>query len=93
MGGTNPTLLEALAATRVNLLVDVPFSREVGEDAALYWSKEPGSLRSLLEKAAALSEEEKEALGEKARKRIRDHYLWEEIIRRYEELFLSEEIG
>lgn len=90
VGGTNPTLLEALAATRVNLLLDVPFSREVGEDGALYWSKDPGSLRALLEKAVNLSEEEKEALGEKARKRIREHYLWEEIIRRYEELFLSE---
>ena len=37
VGGTNPSLLEALASTDLNLLLDVGFNREVAEDAALYW--------------------------------------------------------
>lgn len=40
VGGTNPSLLEALASTKLNLLYDVGFNREVGEDSALYWSRQ-----------------------------------------------------
>lgn len=36
VGGTNPSLLEALGSTDLNLLLDVGFNREVAEDAALY---------------------------------------------------------
>ena len=34
VGGTNPSLLEALGSTDLNLLLDVGFNREVAEDAA-----------------------------------------------------------
>ena len=37
--GPNPSLLEALASTKLNLLLDVGFNREVGEDGAIYWKK------------------------------------------------------
>ncbi len=40
IGGTNPSLLEALESTKLNLLLDVGFNREVGEDGALYWKKD-----------------------------------------------------
>ena len=39
VGGTNPSLLEALGSTDLNLLLDVGFNREVAQDGALYWSK------------------------------------------------------
>ena len=45
VGGTNPSLIEALGSTDLNLLVDIGFNREVAEDCALYWSKELGELR------------------------------------------------
>ena len=45
---TNPSLLEALADTKLNLLYGVGFNKEVGEDGALYWSKTPGFLKDLL---------------------------------------------
>lgn len=44
VGGTNPSLIEALGSTDLNLLVDVGFNKEVAEDCALYWSHKPGSL-------------------------------------------------
>ena len=37
VGGTNPSLIEALGSTDLNLLVDVGFNKEVAEDGALYW--------------------------------------------------------
>ena len=36
VGGTNPSLLEALASTKINLLLDVGFNKEVAQDSALY---------------------------------------------------------
>ena len=89
VGGTNPSLLEALGATNLNLLLDVSYNREVAEDAALYWTKEDGDLATLIDKADALSKEQIELLGRRAKKRIKDAYSWEYICRRYLEVFLN----
>lgn len=90
VGGTNPSLLEALGSTRLNLLLDVGFNREVAEDTALYWTKEEGVLASLLDEAEDLANEEMEELGERARQRMKEQYSQEYIVRRYEELLLNE---
>ena len=89
VGGTNPSLLEALASTKVNLLLNVGFNREVGEDGALYWSKEPGSLAELLSVADGLTGEQIESLHREGRERILRYYNWKDICFRYEELFLD----
>lgn len=86
VGGTNPSLLEALATTDLNLLLNVGFNKEVGEDGALYWSKENNDLAGLIERADKLSEEEIKEQSVKARKRIDDHYSWDLIVRKYEEV-------
>ena len=90
VGGTNPTLLEALAATQVNLLIDVPFNREVAQDAALYWTGEPGSLARLIDRIddpAQTDEKARRDLAQKARNRILSAYTWEAIAGRYGELW------
>lgn len=87
VGGTNPSLLEALGSTNLNLLLDVGFNREVAEDAALYWNKENRNLASLIENTDNLSKEEIEKLGKKAKKRIQDAYSWEYISNRYKEIW------
>lgn len=50
VGGTNPSLLEALSSIDLNLLLDVGFNREVAEDSALYWNKDNGNLAKLIVK-------------------------------------------
>lgn len=89
VGGTNPSLIEALGSTDLNLLVDVGFNKEVAEDAALYWSRKDGDLANLINKADKLTDEIVE-LGEKARKRVREAYTWEIISLKYEEVFLND---
>ena len=89
VGGTNPSLLEALASTEVNLLLDVGFNREVGEDAALYWTKETGNLAALIEKTAAFDKEERNAYSRKAKNRILTAYSKEQIAETYEKTFLG----
>lgn len=90
VGGTNPSLLEALGSTDLNLLLDVGFNREVAENAALYWTKGPGGLASLIEKADTMGDEEILALGTAAKERIAKAYSWRFIAGEYRALFLKE---
>ena len=89
VGGTNPSLLEALGCTNLNLLLDVGFNREVAEDAALYWTKETGNLAKLIERADSMEEREIVEIGQKAKKRIQDAYSWGFITNKYESVFLN----
>lgn len=89
VGGTNPSLLEALASTDVNLLLDVIFNKEVGMDGALYFSKNENSLSSLINKVDNLDSREIDQLSEKSSKRIYTEYTWEDIVSKYENLFLN----
>lgn len=93
VGGTNPSLLEAMAATKVNLLYDVVFNREAGGDAALYWQKEPGSLRALIQRAEEMPEAEREALGRKAKARVGENYRWQTIADQYAALWRAAFVG
>ncbi len=89
VGGTNPSLLEALGSTDVNLLFDVGFNREVGEKAALYWTKENGNLSALIEKTAKFDEKLRKDWGAKAKQRILSDYRHEQIAETYEKIFLE----
>lgn len=93
VGGTNPSLLEALASTRRNLLLDVGFNREVGADAALYWTKEPGSLAALIDNTDAMPEDVAREHGLRGAGRIRQAYSWEKIVGQYERIFLRFQEG
>ena len=70
VGGTNPSLLEALGTTDLNLLLDVDFNREVAKNTALYWTKEPGNLAALIKRADAMDIGEVASLGRQAKARI-----------------------
>lgn len=90
VGGTNPSLIEALGSTDLNLLVDVGFNREVAEDAALYWGRENGELAELIDKADAMSAEDIRQMGQKARNRVAEAYTWEKICGDYMGVFTDE---
>ncbi|WP_027631808.1 beta 1-4 rhamnosyltransferase Cps2T [Clostridium hydrogeniformans] len=89
VGGTNPSLLEALTSTKLNFLLGVGFNIEVGEDGALYFSKKEKNLADLIDNSDNLSESYIEELGFKAKNRIINNYSWEKIVNEYETLFLS----
>lgn len=93
VGGTNPSLLEALGSTKLNLLFDVGFNREVGENAALYWTYEKGSLSSLIETADQMSDAQISDYGLLAKRRIEDSYRWMSIVNQYQDLFYNESIA
>ncbi|MCM8764017.1 MAG: DUF1972 domain-containing protein [Candidatus Omnitrophica bacterium] len=87
VGGTNPALLSAMGCGALIIALDVPFNREVLGDCGLYFTKEPGSLswliKNLLEKP-----EKYRTLGEKARERVQKLYRWEDVEKKYEDIFI-----
>ncbi|MBE6088919.1 MAG: glycosyltransferase family 1 protein [Clostridium beijerinckii] len=87
VGGTNPSLLEALAITDLNLLLDVGFNREVGEDGAVYFNKENDNLANLINRLENVDEMFIKSLGSKAKDRIKKGYTWSYIIDKYENMF------
>ena len=89
VGGTNPSLLEALATTELNLLLDVGFNREVAEGGAVYWNKESGNLAGLLSNLEVYEEVAVTGYGSNAKKRINEEYSWKKIIEDYENIFIK----
>lgn len=89
VGGTNPSLIEALGSTDLNLLIDVDFNREVACDCALYWNQTPGNLAALIDKADTLKPKEIQLLAAKAKKRVAEEYTWEKICSLYQKCFLE----
>lgn len=88
VGGTNPSLLESMGTTDLNLLYDVGFNREVAEDTALYWTKDKGDMASLIDRVDSMDVSEREAMGTSARQRMREHYNWTLICDKYADIFL-----
>lgn len=87
VGGTNPSLLEALASTKLNILLDVPFNTEVGKNAAIYFSKQENSLKAIIEAAERLTSDDIIDYGNRSRKRILESYTWDKVINDYEDRF------
>lgn len=85
VGGTNPSLLEALASTKLNLLLDVGFNREVGEDGAIYWKKD--ELARVIEEVEGFDQVAITDLDFKSSQRILSAFTWEKIVSDYEEVF------
>ncbi|WP_152395110.1 beta 1-4 rhamnosyltransferase Cps2T [Paenibacillus guangzhouensis] len=91
VGGTNPSLLEALASTKINLLLNVIFNREVGEDGAVYFTKEQGSLTTLVHHVERYTVDMVAQLEYLAKERIYNEYSWEKIVKKYESLFMQDD--
>ncbi|QEA46783.1 glycosyltransferase family 1 protein [Leuconostoc lactis] len=90
VGGTNPSLLEALSSTQLNLLVDVGFNRDVAHDAALYWNKNSGDLANTIKQADSYSSVQLVENEKSAKAIIESGYTWEKINDEYERKFLGE---
>ena len=86
-GGTNPSLLEALANTNVNILYDVSYNKEVGKESCFYFSKKENDLKKIITKVDKLTEKEQKQYGELAKKRIHESYTWDAITQKYLDLF------
>lgn len=83
VGGTNPSLLEALSSTKLNLLYDVSFNREVGEDSCLYWDKGNNRLAELIHRVELFEASDILSFDQKSAERVKKQYSWEYIAEKY----------
>ena len=86
-GGTNPSLLEALAYTKINILFDVEYNKEVGKDKCYYFSKVNSSLARQINICDKLTKKEIDNLGKECLNIIKNNYTWEIIVNKYNDLF------
>lgn len=87
VGGTNPSLLEAMACKCAICAVDVRFSREVLDDNGLYFKKKDGYLCKMIQEMEQTGEEELHKVREANYQRVREFYNWECIAKEYKDVW------
>lgn len=85
VGGTNPSLIEGMSLTDLNILYDVCFNRDIGLDTCLYF-KENGSLCNLLNDKKKL-DEFKRKFSKKVKQRVKNNFTWTIIVDKYKKIF------
>jgi glycosyltransferase involved in cell wall biosynthesis len=88
VGGTNPSLLQAMGNGCASIAFDVPFNREVLGSAGRYFDTSPGTLAKQLNELDS-NEELAESLGLAAQQRASRFYAWDQVIDEYDEFFRS----
>lgn len=85
VGGTNPSLVEAMHLSLCCFVYDVSYNRETTDNAALYFSTEDelSALLSMYEENKIDTDQYKKAMSQVAQKR----YNWSNITSRYSEVF------
>lgn len=89
VGGTNPSLLEAMGAGNPVLAHDNRFNREVAGDCAVYFSTSGDIPREIEGLEGCVGK--RDALAQRAVERVEAAYQWESVIGAYHELLLDGE--
>jgi glycosyltransferase involved in cell wall biosynthesis len=87
-GGTNPTMLKALAYGCAILALDTVFNKEMLKDweYGIRFTKAEGNLKKLIDFVDS-QKNQMETLRQKSRNRIIENYTWEKITEQYINLF------
>jgi len=85
VGGTNPSLLEAMVMKNLVIAHDNEFNREVGGDAALYF-KDSDDLAKLVQTIES-NPEKYIYLKKAAYYRVKSNYSWDDVVDKYERVF------
>jgi glycosyltransferase involved in cell wall biosynthesis len=88
-GGTNPSLLEAMASKALIAAHDNPFNRQVLGADAIYFSQ-AAEITALVEDTPL---ERKDELTTRNRQKIRQHFDWAEITADYEKFIIAAAAG
>ena len=86
VGGTNPSLLEALGSSNISLCHDNIFNREVTDNKQLYFNCE-NELAKKVNCLEKMESTELNALKDAALNRIENYYTWQNIAYKYTNLF------
>jgi len=87
VGGTNPSLVEAMAASNPVIAHDNPYNRWVAQDAALYFKDAAGFSLRMDELLA--SPELQAAMSRASALRFQQEFTWDHVAGQYEKLLLD----
>lgn len=79
VGGTNPSLLKAMACGNIIIAHDVRFNREVLDNNGILWGKGEGDLKSKYEDVFTNHSKYKKQLPKKCIERIKKYYSWDKV--------------
>jgi len=82
VGGTNPSLLESLSLTKINIVYDVPFNKEVIKNFGFVF-KDYIELSEVINKADLLSDQEITDLYIGSKENVNSNYNWKKIVEGY----------
>lgn len=85
VGGTNPSLIEALGCGNVVVAHDNEFNREVAGEKAFYFEKQE-QIPAIVDKVENDQTLDLESYRQAARNRIKERYTWEIITKKYIDL-------
>lgn len=86
VGGTNPSLLEALGSSNIIIAHDNIYNKEVAGEK-MYYFNNPEELNSSFQKIESLKINERKIISGMARERIHNYYNWYSIGLRYYDFF------
>lgn len=86
-GGTNPSLLEALATTKLNILFHAIYNVEVGMTSSFYFGKRKGDLVRQIEKVEKFDEKTIKKYENLAKERIKKEYTWKLVVDYYKKIW------
>lgn len=86
-GGTNPSLLEALATTKLNILFNAVYNVEVGMMSSLYFSKKDNDLKNIIERVDSFDKKMIDKYNKLAKTRIREEYTWKIVVDKYKKIW------
>jgi glycosyltransferase involved in cell wall biosynthesis len=85
VGGTHPALIEAMGRGALVLYRDTEENAEVAGGAGIAFRED--DLAEKIECVLEMSEQERNVLRARAADRVREHYSWDAVTARYEDLF------
>jgi glycosyltransferase involved in cell wall biosynthesis len=85
VGGTNPSLLEALGSSNIVIAHDNEFNREVCGDLAVYFASS-SDIPALVRTVESYNDQRRSHIAAQCRNRILSHYSWPKIVDNYAKL-------
>ena len=87
VGGTNPSLLQALGAGAPTLALDTPFNREVIRSREQLYPPDARCLAAMVERLVSSPELQRQ-LGFRGQQIVADRYRWESVVKEYEQVLV-----
>jgi len=89
VGGTNPSLLEALGCGNIVIAHDNVFNREVAAEAGIYF-RAAEDIPGLVREVESVDGRRRSQWADRARKRIINYYNWDAVTKKYFDLLQSD---